>query len=115
VTLVLVFGSNVDNRSANKLDETDVNGATRLIKSAFTWTLPMISDVLGRASSPEPVEPSPFKPGQSLTLARASNWARAWLEILEAQAIGPSPIFGAVFVAVLSEFNYKFGVIPVTF
>ena len=61
MTLVLVFGSNVDNCSANKLDERDVNGATRLIKSAFTWTLPMISDVLGRTSSPEPVEPSPFQ------------------------------------------------------
>jgi len=31
------------------------------------------SDVLGRASSPEPAEPSPFKPEPSRALMRACN------------------------------------------
>jgi hypothetical protein len=40
--------------------------------------------VLGWASSPEPGEPSPFKPGYNEGL----KWAWAWLEISEAQAWG---------------------------
>ena len=47
------------------------------------------SDVLGRASSPEPAEPSPFKPKPSRALTRA--WA--WLQISEARARGSSPGF----------------------
>ena len=40
------------------------------------------SDVLGRASSPEPAKPSPSK---------GLQWAQAWLQILEAQAWALTP------------------------
>jgi hypothetical protein len=35
------------------------------------------------------------------------KWAWAWLEILEAQAAGPSPGFDVIFVKILSEFRYE--------
>ena len=50
----------------------------------------MDSDVLGWASSPEPAEPSPFKPEPKPSPDKGFKWARAWLEISEARARGSS-------------------------